>query len=253
MPILQFDDLSKVYPSGTTALSDVNFSIDAGELVSFVGPSGCGKSTIFRIVAGLEQASSGKVSVLSGSVDAARRSNAISCVFQDPTLMPWASILDNVSLPLRLRKRPVREQVAEAERVLELVGLREQAHSLPQQLSGGMKMRAAIARAIVVAPRILLMDEPFAALDEITRQALQDQLLHIRDNNPDMAILFVTHNAFEAAYLSSRVLVMKANPGSITDSLPIDAGYPRGGAFRGSADFTQYVASITQALQRGAQ
>lgn len=132
--------------------------------------------------------------------------------------------------------------------MLELVGLRDYALALPQQLSGGMKMRAAIARSIVVQPRILLMDEPFAALDEITRQTLQDQLLAIRESNSGIAILFVTHNAYEAAYLSSRVMVMRANPGTVAEAVDIDVAYPRGQAFRDHPDFGSHVARVTQAL-----
>jgi len=248
-PILRLQDVSKIYPNGTAAVQGANLEVGEGELISFVGPSGCGKSTIFRMAAGLSEPTAGRIEVLGSTPEEARRSNGISFVFQEATLMPWSSVRDNVVLPLKLRKAPRKVQDEEAERVLELVGLRDYAKALPRQLSGGMRMRVSIARALIANPRILLMDEPFGALDEITRQTLQEELLSIWQRTPGMTVLFVTHNAFEAVYLSNRILVMTPRPGRISREIAVDVPYPRGDRFRTGPEFGRFVGLVNESLK----
>ncbi|WP_229263613.1 ABC transporter ATP-binding protein [Cohnella cholangitidis] len=249
MEVLGLNNVSKTYRNGTIAVQEANLSIHEGEFVSFVGPSGCGKSTIFRMSAGLSSPTSGQIGILGGTPEQARRSNSISCVFQEATLLPWVSVRDNIALPLQLRKQPRKRQLEEAERVLQLVGLQDYAKALPRELSGGMKMRVSIARALVAKPRILFMDEPFGALDEITRQTLQEELLTIWQKTERMTILFVTHNAFEAVYLSNRIMVMTPRPGRISNEISIDVPYPRGERFRELPDFSRYVSLVSESLR----
>jgi NitT/TauT family transport system ATP-binding protein len=247
--VLGLKKVSKTYRNGTVAVQEADLSIHEGQFVSFVGPSGCGKSTIFRMSAGLSNPTSGEIEILGGTPEQARRSNSISCVFQEATLLPWVSVRDNIALPLQLRKQPRKQQLEEAERVLQLVGLQDYAKALPRELSGGMKMRVSIARALVAKPRILFMDEPFGALDEITRQTLQEELLTIWQKTERMTILFVTHNAFEAVYLSNRIMVMTPRPGRISAEIPIDIPYPRGEKFREHPDFSRYVSLVNESLR----
>ncbi|QJD87572.1 ABC transporter ATP-binding protein [Cohnella herbarum] len=249
MEVLGLRNVSKTYRNGTIAVQEASLSIHEGEFVSFVGPSGCGKSTIFRMAAGLSNPTSGEIEILGGTPEQARRSNSISCVFQEATLLPWVSVKDNITLPLQLRKQPRKEREEEAERVLQLVGLQDYAKALPRELSGGMKMRVSIARALVAKPRILFMDEPFGALDEITRQTLQEELLTIWQKTERMTILFVTHNAFEAVYLSNRIMVMTPRPGRISDEIPIDMAYPRGERFRANPEFSRFVSQVSDSLR----
>jgi NitT/TauT family transport system ATP-binding protein len=244
--------VGKTFANGTAALADVQLEVAPGELVSFVGPSGCGKSTVFRLIAGLADPTRGTVSVMGTSPQRARRDGSVAYVFQDPTLLPWASVRDNVALPLRLRGDGRRERAAAADRALELVGLDGHERDLPRQLSGGMRMRVSIARALVSRPRLLLMDEPFGALDEITRQALQGELLRIWRQADDMTVLFVTHNVFEAVYLSTRIAVMAPRPGRIAAELTVAEPYPREAAFRTSPQFSAAVAEVGAALHAGA-
>lgn len=245
-PLVDLAGISKTFANGTTAVDGVAFSIRQGEFVSFLGPSGCGKSTILRLIAGLEPPTSGSMFVRGA---ANRRRSEVAFVFQDPTLMPWLSVERNVALPLVLARVPRAEITTSVARVLELVGLAAHARDLPRQLSGGMKMRVSIARALIAEPRSLLMDEPFAALDEITRQALQEEVLAIFQNAPGTSVLFVTHNVFEAAYLSSRVIVLAPRPGRIVADIP---GHPamlrRPQDFRASEDFGSLVADVSGAL-----
>lgn len=245
---VRMSGLSKVYPNGTVALKDVNLDISEGEFISFVGPSGCGKSTIFKLITGLSGHTSGELSILGKSPKDARKANNTSFVFQDHTLLPWSSVIDNVMLPLSLRGESKKESRKEAERVLEMVGLRDYTKALPRMLSGGMKMRVSIARALVSKPKLLLMDEPFAALDEITRQTLQAELLSIWQQERGMTVLFVTHNVFESVFLSSRVAVMTPRPGKISDIVPIDVPYPRGEDFRTTARFGELVRIVSNSL-----
>lgn len=251
--VIRLTDVSKSYGDGPAALHQVSLDIYENELISFVGPSGCGKSTLFRLIAGLSRASKGTMEILREDAAEARKRNEISYVFQDATLLPWSTVSDNVSLPLKLRGVSKKAQKEEAERVLELVGLRDYAGSLPRQLSGGMRMRVSIARALISNPKLLLMDEPFGALDEMTRQLLQNELLDIWRKSPGMTILFVTHNVFEAVFLSTRIAVMTPRPGRITEWFDVDAPYPREGRFRSAADFGCLVDRVSRALAEGSR
>nr|WP_316643284.1 ABC transporter ATP-binding protein [uncultured Roseateles sp.] len=244
-PLVSLHQVHKRFPSGLLALQNVGLDLHPGEFVSLLGPSGCGKSTVLRLIAGLDQASSGEVEApaLGGTAAA-----DTAFVFQEPTLMPWASVFDNVWLPLRLQG--VAREVA-AERVCQVlasVGLAEFERAFPAELSGGMKMRASIARALVTRPRLLLMDEPFAALDEITRQKLNTDLLDWWQRQ-QLAALFVTHSVFEAVFLSQRVLVMAARPGRVVAEVRVDAPYPRTAAFRTSASYASICRELTLALE----
>ena len=246
-PLISLHDVDKRFDSGLQALQRVSLAVDAGEFVALLGPSGCGKSTVLRLVAGLDEASAGQVRApaLQAGGD-----SATAFVFQEPTLMPWASVFDNVWLPLRLQGRSRSDAAPAVRAVLLRVGLADFEHAFPSQLSGGMKMRASIARALVTRPRVLLMDEPFAALDDITRQALNADLLHWwqGDGDGSMAALFVTHSVAEAVFLSQRVLVMAARPGRVVAELRIDAPYPREAGFRHSPAFTQACRALGAAL-----
>ncbi|MFC4779237.1 ABC transporter ATP-binding protein [Paenibacillus sp. GCM10023252] len=242
-------NLSKVYPNGTIALQNVNLNIHEGEFLCFVGPSGCGKSTIFNLITGLIPPTQGVLNILGLSPKQALKQSDIAFVFQEHTLLPWRSLLDNVGLPLELRGFSKGEKKAEAERVLELVGLKDHMKSLPRELSGGMKMRVSIARALAQRPKLLLMDEPFGALDEITRQTLQDELLNIWQMDPKMTVLFITHNVFESVFLSTRVVVMTPRPGKIAATIPIPVPYPRNDSFRSDAQFSELVREVSGTLK----
>nr|WP_130616525.1 ABC transporter ATP-binding protein [Cohnella abietis] len=246
-------EVGKSFGVGPAAVEKVDMNIREGELVSFVGPSGCGKSTLFRLIAGLSQQSEGAIEIIGEDPGLARKRNAISYVFQDATLLPWSNVWDNITLPLKLRHVSKQVQKVEAERVLELVGLQDYAKALPRQLSGGMKMRVSIARALISHPKLLLMDEPFGALDEITRQSLQNELLEIWRKSPGMTILFVTHNVFEAVFLSTRIAVMTPRPGRISRWVDVPVDYPRDERFRTTSDFGRYIDSVSSALHHGNQ
>lgn len=246
--IVVLDGVSKVFENGSRALDPIDLRVRAGEFVLFLGPSGCGKSTIFRIIAGLSEASEGRVEVLGGTPKSARGSRSVSYVFQDATLLPWTKVHGNVALPLRLRHLDRRTTEGEVERALELVGLADRADAYPHELSGGQRMRVSIARALVTRPRLLLLDEPFGALDEITRQSLQDELLAIVAGEPDTTVLFVTHNVFEAAYLASRIVVLSSGPGRVVSDIVTD-GRGHDADFRGSDRFTRLVSRIAAALR----
>ncbi|MDO9314746.1 MAG: ABC transporter ATP-binding protein [Burkholderiaceae bacterium] len=237
-------DVGKRYATGIVALQGVTFEVRAGEFVSLLGPSGCGKSTVLRLVAGLDAPSSGHVESPAWT-SATRRDTAF--VFQDPTLMPWASVFDNVWLPLRLAGRTKAEAAPHVRRALASVGLGDFEAAFPAELSGGMRMRASIARALVTQPRVLLMDEPFAALDEITRQRLNDDLLAWWQST-SLAVLFVTHSVYEAVFLSQRVLVMGARPGRVVAEVIVDEPSPRTPEFRTSLRYAQACREISQAL-----
>ncbi|GAA3400340.1 ABC transporter ATP-binding protein [Paenibacillus hodogayensis] len=246
--VVKLSEVSKRYENGKTAVGDVSLDIRQGEFISFVGPSGCGKSTVFRMIAGLTPPSEGGIEVLGGTSLQARTSNQVAFVFQEATLMPWSSILDNVTLPLKLAGLPAKRRQQEGIQALELVGLGDYAKALPRQLSGGMKMRASIARALVAKPKLLLMDEPFGALDEMTRQTLQEELLAIWQRERDMTVLFVTHNVFEAVYLSTRIAVMTSSPGKVAQLIDVPFAYPREEEFRASPEFGDYVRQVSAAL-----
>jgi len=242
--------VTKVYDSGVMALGPLDLDVGQGEFVSLLGPSGCGKSTALRLIAGLNAPTSGTVQV-AGHGDNARagntRDHSIGFVFQEPTLMPWTSVRENVRLPLKLAHAPADEANARIGAALKQVGLADFAEAYPRELSGGMKMRVSLARALVTDPDILLMDEPFAALDEITRFRLNNDLLSLwRDLRK--TIIFVTHSVFESVYLSQRVIVMTQRPGRIGAEFRIDASEPRTEDFRTSADYAGYCRTVSKAL-----
>jgi NitT/TauT family transport system ATP-binding protein len=220
-----------------TALQDITFSLQPGSFLALLGPSGCGKSTLLRVVADILPPSSGTVSVFGAAPGEARRKREIGFVFQDSTLLPWRSALDNVRLPLQVggAARLARGSRSPAD-LLALVGLTGWEHALPHELSGGMRQRVAIARALLGNPRILLMDEPFGALDEITRDRLNDELLHVW-RETGTTILFVTHSIHEAAYLGQQVLMLAARPGRVREIVPVDLPEPRELAIRDTAEF----------------
>jgi NitT/TauT family transport system ATP-binding protein len=238
--------VTKVYDSGFTALGPLDLDVRKGEFVSLLGPSGCGKSTALRLIAGLSAPTSGSVGVAHRSGEA-RGAHGIGFVFQEPTLMPWTSVRENVRLPLKLAHAPAVEANRRVDAALTQVGLFEFADAYPRELSGGMKMRASLARALVTDPDILLMDEPFAALDEITRFRLNNDLLALW-RNLRKTVIFVTHSVFESVYLSQRVIVMTSRPGRLSAEIRIDAAEPRGEDFRTSADYVGYCREVSNAL-----
>ena len=245
-PVLEAQGIARRFPNGVEALSPLDLAVRPGEFVTLLGPSGCGKTTLLRIFAGLDAPTSG---TLRRHADV----DELSYVFQDATLMPWASVATNVRLPLDL-ERGDRRQGMEARRdkvrrALERVGLADFADALPRELSGGMRMRVSIARALVTEPRLLLMDEPFGALDDITRQHLDDELLGLAATQ-DLTVVFVTHSIFEAVYLSDRVIVMSRRPGRIVADIPIEAP-SRDAAFRVSPGFAMQAARLQAALLEG--
>ena len=243
--LVSLHGVSKVFANGVTALSSFDLDIRAGEFVSLLGPSGCGKSTVLRLIAGLAEPTAGHVT-WPGSVHEDHRSE-IGFVFQEPTLMPWANVADNVWLPLRLRglsRRDAQERISES---LSLVGLQDFSKAYPRELSGGMKMRVSIARALSLKPRLLLMDEPFAALDEITRFRLNDDLLKLQ-GELGCTIVFVTHSIYESAYLSSRIAVMSPRPGRIVAEVDGEMPGPRAKDFRTSVRYAALCGEISQIL-----
>ena len=248
-PLIVVDHVSKVYGNGTVALADISFEVFEGQFVCLVGPSGCGKSTLLRVIAGLGPISSGEVLVEGLEPRRARREKADTAfVFQDATLMPWRSVLANVELPLELRGVSGAERRQAALQALDTVGLTDVARSYPRELSGGMRMRVSLARALAAHPRLLLMDEPFGALDEITRQRLNGELLRICAL-AGWTVVFVTHNVFEAVFLSSRILVMSRRPGRIVAEVPVDLPYPREPDVRTSAEYSKLVGEVVNLLE----
>ena len=238
--IVSLRNVGKTFDSGTVALDGLTLNVRDGEFVSLLGPSGCGKSTALRIVAGLSAPSAGAVQWPSGEGN-------IGFVFQEPTLMPWADVEANVQLPLKLAHTDETRVRAAAHQALEHVGLADFAQSYPRELSGGMKMRASIARALVTEPHVLLMDEPFAALDEITRFKLNNDLLTLWQTLR-RTVIFVTHSVFESVYLSQRIVVMTPRPGRVFADIAIPAPYPRDERFRTSADYAGYCRTVSEAL-----
>jgi NitT/TauT family transport system ATP-binding protein len=241
-PLLSLRSVGKTFSNGVTALSNVDLTIGEGDFVSLLGPSGCGKSTALRLIAGLSSPTSGQLQ-WHRQVGA----DAVGFVFQEPTLLPWASVFDNVWLPLRLRGVSRSVAAPKVREMLARVHLDGFEKAVPRELSGGMKMRVSIARALVTEPRLLLMDEPFAALDEITRFRLNDDLLELWEQ-ARFTTIFVTHSVFESVFLSSRIVVMAARPGRIFDEVPVDAGYPRDEAFRTSTDYAALCREASDVL-----
>lgn len=240
--VVTLRQVNKIYANGTVALQDMNLDIAPSEFISLVGPSGCGKSTALRLIAGLGRMTSGSIE-WGGS----RAQHRLAYVFQEAALMPWATVIENVRLPLKLAKVPKHEALAAVSEALALVGLQGFERAYPRELSGGMKMRVSIARALVTKPDILLMDEPFGALDEMTRSKLNSDLLQLW-SQMQFTVVFVTHNIYEAVYLSNRVIVMAARPGRVVAEVPIDVPYPRDEEFRTSTLFSQSCRQVSHCL-----
>jgi NitT/TauT family transport system ATP-binding protein len=234
--------VSKVFANGVKALADVSLDVQAGEFLSVLGPSGCGKSTLLRLIAGLAEPTEGTIEW----ADEEGRGD-LGFVFQEPTLMPWATALTNVALPLKLRGVAKSEREARAAEALDNVGLKGFERAWPRELSGGMKMRVSLARALAVAPRLLLMDEPFAALDEITRHRLNGDLLELW-RRTRITVVFVTHSVFESVFLSQRIVVMAARPGRVSAELAVTEPYPRDAAFRTSAEYAAWCRQASARL-----
>jgi NitT/TauT family transport system ATP-binding protein len=243
--LVSLRNVAKTFENGTAALDGLNLDVCDGEFVSLLGPSGCGKSTALRIIAGLSEASGGDVVSPSQQSDAA--AGQVGFVFQDPTLLPWASVSDNVLLPFKLWTAHCAQPHANVMQALKRVGLADFADAFPRELSGGMRMRVSIARALVTEPRLLLMDEPFAALDEITRFKLNNDLLALWQDMRD-TVIFVTHSVFESVFLSQRILVMTPRPGRVFTEVDIPAPYPRDERFRTSAEYAGYCRRVSEAL-----
>jgi NitT/TauT family transport system ATP-binding protein len=248
IPAVEVLSAEKTYPNGTQALLPVSLTVPEGEFVTLLGPSGCGKSTLLKMVAGLLQATDGRLLLWRKPVEQVQSSgHALSFVFQEATLMPWARVMANVRLPLDLAGVPKTESEPRVREVLRLVGLEKFEDSLPRELSGGMQMRVSIARGLVTRPNLLLMDEPFGALDEITRNRLDGELLDLW-RSQKLTVIFVTHSIHEAVFLSNRVVVMAARPGRIVEQVTIDEPYPRGPDFRVSMAFSQYARRLQDSL-----
>jgi NitT/TauT family transport system ATP-binding protein len=241
-PLLSLSGVAKRFDSGTQAIARLDLDVAEGEFVALVGPSGCGKSTALRIVAGLLRPDAGSVTFPKGRPE-------MGFVFQEPTLMPWASVLANARLPLDLKGVARPEANARAAAALTRVGLSGFERAFPRELSGGMKMRVSIARAIAAEPKLLLMDEPFAALDELTRQALNDDLLKLKDED-GLTVLFVTHSVYESTYLSGRVVVMSPRPGRVAADLALAPPWPRDENWRLSPQFTRDAGRVSAALKQ---
>jgi NitT/TauT family transport system ATP-binding protein len=247
-PVVSLARISKRFSNGTLAVQDLSLEVRPRSFVSLLGPSGCGKSTVLRMIAGLGEPSAGQIDWPNASYHASGKpSRDLGFVFQEPTLMPWATAIRNVMLPLVLQDVAKREARERAGQALALVGLGGFENAYPRELSGGMKMRVSIARAIVTKPSVLLMDEPFAALDEITRQKLNDDLLQLWDGQ-NFTVIFVTHSVFESVYLSERIVVMAARPGRVLGDITIDAPYPRGAAFRVSPTYSEFCRRVSGSL-----
>jgi NitT/TauT family transport system ATP-binding protein len=246
IPEIAFERVSKRYRNAAVALEGISLTVERGEFVTFLGPSGCGKSTLLKLASGLSPVSEGRVQVNGMTPENARQ--LMSFIFQDATLLPWRTVEQNVGLELELEHaaRPVRaERVA---KMLDLVGLGQVAQRYPRQLSGGMKMRVSIARALVTRPRILLMDEPFAALDEMSRDRLNEELLRLYSEQK-WTVLFVTHSVAEAVFLSSRIVILAAHPGRVAHEMKVDLPWPRTAETRESKAFEEQVTQASRLLR----
>ncbi len=254
-PAIRLSQVTKVYRNGTVALENLNLVVPESQFVSLVGPSGCGKSTVLRLMAGLGTLTTGQVEWADPGLASTGRSrdpqvmasHRLAFVFQEAALMPWATVLENVCLPFKLAGVARRKAAIAGREALHRVGLDGVEHCYPRELSGGMKMRVSIARALVTQPKVLLMDEPFGALDEITRSRLNEDLLALW-SEMRWTVVFVTHNIYEAVYLSNRVVVMAARPGRVVADIPIEAPYPRSETFRTSGLFNQSYRRVSAAL-----
>lgn len=242
--MLTLTQVSKTYANGTVALQDFNLIVTPGTITSLVGPSGCGKSTVLRIVAGLGEPSVGQL-----TWQGDRYQHRLSYVFQEAALMPWATVMENIRLPLKLGNVPKRDALKQASEAIAQVGLQGFERAYPRELSGGMKMRVSIARALVNRPDILLMDEPFGALDEMTRSKLNQELLTLQ-HQQKLTILFVTHSIYEAVYLGHKVVVMAAQPGRVIATVPIESAHPREADYRTSAQYNRYCQQVSHCLSQ---
>ncbi len=240
-PLLNFSNVAMRFPNGTVALSGVDLTVGRGEFVTVVGPSGCGKSTLLRIASGLETASEGTAEL---------GTKRIGYVFQDATLLPWRSVKANVELLAELNRHPKREREAKAQEAIDLVGLAGFEKSLPRELSGGMRMRTSLARSLTLDPELFLFDEPFGALDEITRERLNDELIRLFAEK-QFAGLFITHSVSEAVYLSTKVVVMSGRPGRIVDTFDVPFPMPRDPDIRFTGEFAELVGEVSHALRGG--
>ena len=240
MSVVSLRNVGKAFSNGTRALSGLDLDVREGEFLSLLGPSGCGKSTALRIIAGLAAPSEGRLEFAGARPE-------VGFVFQEPTLMPWARVLENVYLPLRLRGMSLAQASPQIAEALAMVGLTGFEKAFPRELSGGMKMRVSIARALVLKPQLLLMDEPFAALDEITRFKLNNDLLRIK-TDLGATVIFVTHSVYESVYLSTRIIVMSARPGRVVADLDVAAPLPRDESFRGAALYIDTCRQASAAL-----
>ena len=241
-PVLEMTSVNKTFNGDVVALKNMNLKVNAGDFISLLGPSGCGKSTALRLIAGLSTPSGGKITWAGGQSE-----NDLGVVFQEPTLMPWATVAQNVWLPFRLKGKSYASVKDDIMEVLRLVGLEKFLNAYPRELSGGMKMRVSIARAMVTKPRLILMDEPFAALDEITRFRLNNDLLQLKAKI-GCTVIFVTHSVFESVFLSDRIIVMAARPGRVIREVNVDAPYPRTEEFRTSAEYAALCRQASAAL-----
>jgi len=249
-PAVRAAGVSKVFPTKTgdvAALSDVDLDVAAGEFVALIGPSGCGKSTLLRLIADLDQASAGTLEIFGKPAKRARADQDYGIAFQQAGLLPWRTVGANMALPLELHGTGRSERSARVAELAELVGLTDFVDRYPDQLSGGMQQRVAIARALAARPKLLLMDEPFGALDEMTRERLQTELTRIAAETA-AAVVFVTHSIPEAVFLSDRVVVMSPRPGRITDVIDVGLGTERSEALRESPEFFDRVTAVREAL-----
>ena len=251
IPAIEVLSAEKIYSNGTRALLPVNLTINQGEFVTLLGPAGCGKSTLLKMVAGLVEPSDGKL-VLWRRDSREKVQVPLSFVFQEATLMPWSNVQNNVRLPLDLAGVPRAEANTRVSEALELVGLGKFANVLPRELSGGMQMRVSIARGLVTRPKLLLMDEPFGALDEITRNKLDSDLLRLW-REQGLTVVFVTHSIHEAVFLSPRVIMMAARPGRVVEDIAISEPFPRSEDFRVSPAFSRYAKQLQDSLLQASQ
>jgi NitT/TauT family transport system ATP-binding protein len=249
-PIVEFRDVIKRYGDGPVVLDRIDLTAQPGEFISLIGPSGCGKSTLLRLIAGLSPVTSGSLMVDGRTPEAA--ATELAFVFQEPTLLPWMNVAGNVELAERLRGIPTAQRAATRRRVLDLVQLGDRADAYPRQLSGGQKMRVSLARALSLTPKILLLDEPFGALDEMTREHLNEELLAIRQQQAWTAF-FVTHSVAEAVFLSSRIIVLAARPGRVHHEVRVDLPYPRTADTRLSPVYQELVSQLSRTLRSAEQ
>ena len=249
VPEVEFSAVSKSYGNGGMVLQGIDLTVQKGEFVSLIGPSGCGKSTVLKLISGLTLPSAGAIRIDGMTPENARET--VSYIFQDPTLLPWRTVQQNIGRALELEGVGRERRKDKTSPLLDLVGLRPVANAFPRELSGGMKMRVSIARALATSPRLLLMDEPFAALDEMSRDHLNEELLRLRAEQEWTAV-FVTHSVTEAVFLSTRIVVLAPNPGHVYAELPVNLPHPRTAALRTTPEFEALVAKVSHNL-RGAR